>query len=1119
MTRRRVHHYTSRFVLAAALGLSLSVGARSALAQNALAPVENLACVCAFDPEGEAFGLDVTWTVAAAAVYEGFRIFVDGDEVGVVTGNQRAFRLDLPSAAVGPHLVTVLGFLGGEESPPANCQSECRLDEEIVPAVTDLQCDCAQDSTTGSFRLGAAWGVPEKAAYDFIRILLDGAELFRLGGEEQQFELEGGEELSGPHQLTILGSRGGVDGAPVSCSPECEVSLAAPVDPACSCDYDPENDAFLFKAGWTLPEGAVYDAVRVLVDGMEVAVVAGDAQEAEAVLPNDGTAEGPKAVTIIGLLDAEESPPAECETVCELPPLEPVTELSCGCGFDFEDQVFVIDVAWENPENSGFEAIDVLFDDVAPIVLASEDTQLEIRLAVDQAGTHEVSVLGRRGAEAGAPAVCVVTCEPASLPVATIEADAEKVLLPLEGFAEVLLDGRASIDAQQGTALRYYWDLPQGEGGGAEILQPKQSVTRVRFSAPGLFTVRLTVFCCGKFLAAASVTQTVEVVGAATPAIDHAPLVLAPVRAALMTVAGRPFERALTLLEGAPFPSFELLKAPRGLQFNARTQVISWLPGLSDASLSHPVSLRVSNEVSDVLVEFEIIVIDPGVSVGLYDFTPAGGPDVPPGDGPVLAEAPTVILDRGLLEPPLDLVLQLGDAPECSVQVVLPDPALQDPRPAGDRHGFPALRFDPTCAGVLPRAGAAVLPPEGDGGGAGVAPSSGGFYTSGSSATSFFEAVDNDFSVELWLSDAPLDQPGADPDVAAFVFAMGSTDATEDFNWLVSLGDNGAYTASVQTTDPTPVSLTTTADFSDSTAHQLVLVRAGNTHRFYVDGALAAESIGAEVDLDWDGGYSFLLGNDGLQTRPFAGDILLASAYPGALSSTLIDFLFDLGPIVPGAGDVPAPIADICPDPRELERGTVYADGSLSTAGVGVGGGAGGGAGVAEPTCSDLLRPFRWEVFPSEGRDDLNLEPMDGEEECSRRVLVGYDPAAGGAFDLEVRLTVTQVPVRGVVRTGTHTKTLQLPTPAFRRGVIDGDLTLDVSDPVRLLFFLFAGGPAPTCMDAADSNDDGEVDITDGFHLLNYLFLAAPPPAAPFLTCGLDPTQDDSLDCEVGVCP
>ena len=85
----------------------------------------------------------------------------------------------------------------------------------------------------------------------------------------------------------------------------------------------------------------------------------------------------------------------------------------------------------------------------------------------------------------------------------------------------------------------------------------------------------------------------------------------------------------------------------------------------------------------------------------------------------------------------------------------------------------------------------------------------------------------------------------------------------------------------------------------------------------------------------------------------------------------------------------------------------------------------------------------------------------------------------------------------------------------FRRGEVNGDGSLDVSDPVCLLSYLFVGeGPCsrPPCLDALDANDDGSIEISDPIVLLSFLFRGGPPPAPPFEECGDDPTLDGN-DC------
>ncbi|MBI4604698.1 MAG: hypothetical protein HY721_22275 [Planctomycetes bacterium] len=77
------------------------------------------------------------------------------------------------------------------------------------------------------------------------------------------------------------------------------------------------------------------------------------------------------------------------------------------------------------------------------------------------------------------------------------------------------------------------------------------------------------------------------------------------------------------------------------------------------------------------------------------------------------------------------------------------------------------------------------------------------------------------------------------------------------------------------------------------------------------------------------------------------------------------------------------------------------------------------------------------------------------------------------------------------------------------------DAVVDIGDPVHSLNFLFQGGPAPPCMDAADANDDGLVDIADPIFTLSFLFLGGSAPPAPGAACGFDLTVD-GLACGVG---
>jgi hypothetical protein len=87
------------------------------------------------------------------------------------------------------------------------------------------------------------------------------------------------------------------------------------------------------------------------------------------------------------------------------------------------------------------------------------------------------------------------------------------------------------------------------------------------------------------------------------------------------------------------------------------------------------------------------------------------------------------------------------------------------------------------------------------------------------------------------------------------------------------------------------------------------------------------------------------------------------------------------------------------------------------------------------------------------------------------------------------------------------------PEKTFLRGDANSDGKVDISDGIRILNYLFIGGVALGCMDAADSDDSGGLNLTDGISVFGFLFQGARPPPLPgHEACGPDPSAD-TLDC------
>lgn len=90
----------------------------------------------------------------------------------------------------------------------------------------------------------------------------------------------------------------------------------------------------------------------------------------------------------------------------------------------------------------------------------------------------------------------------------------------------------------------------------------------------------------------------------------------------------------------------------------------------------------------------------------------------------------------------------------------------------------------------------------------------------------------------------------------------------------------------------------------------------------------------------------------------------------------------------------------------------------------------------------------------------------------------------------------------------------------FRRGDSNVDGSIDISDAMTILSYLFLSATSPPCLLAGDVNGDGgSINIADGTYLLAYLFASGPPPAPPFPECSTVPDSIPSDCISFGVCP
>lgn len=170
-------------------------------------------------------------------------------------------------------------------------------------------------------------------------------------------------------------------------------------------------------------------------------------------------------------------------------------------------------------------------------------------------------------------------------------------------------------------------------------------------------------------------------------------------------------------------------------------------------------------------------------------------------------------------------------------------------------------------------------------------------------------------------------------------------------------------------------------------------------------------------------------------------------------------------------------------------------------------------AGTGWATCAVVLdaeEPFEGQTIPAGAGlhlASLVYDILPPGASVPRSVSVPFvdglgEPPVKIAFSVDGRDVVPE----------TRNGIIQLTSPPrFLRGDSDDDGELTISDPIYLLNFLFQGGSATPCDDAADSNDDGVLDISDAVAALSYLFLGGPMPP-PEGAPGIDPTLDE-LGC------
>ena len=151
------------------------------------------------------------------------------------------------------------------------------------------------------------------------------------------------------------------------------------------------------------------------------------------------------------------------------------------------------------------------------------------------------------------------------------------------------------------------------------------------------------------------------------------------------------------------------------------------------------------------------------------------------------------------------------------------------------------------------------------------------------------------------------------------------------------------------------------------------------------------------------------------------------------------------------------------------------------------------------------------EQFDTDGDGTLSDAERQAAREARRaELLEKYDADDDGTLSDAEREAAREARKAECAKAAGESAALTAPQ-TFVRGDANEDGTVDVSDPIAILAYLFIGTVTLNCLDAADANDDGHVDVSDPTAILSTVFLGLgvlPEPSTP----AADPTPDN-LSC------
>ena len=146
----------------------------------------------------------------------------------------------------------------------------------------------------------------------------------------------------------------------------------------------------------------------------------------------------------------------------------------------------------------------------------------------------------------------------------------------------------------------------------------------------------------------------------------------------------------------------------------------------------------------------------------------------------------------------------------------------------------------------------------------------------------------------------------------------------------------------------------------------------------------------------------------------------------------------------------------------------------------------------------------------SDNADWLRVSPPGGTSSNGARTThrVDFDTAGlvAGVYNAVITVSDTDAPNDPqTIAVTLEVLAVEPPGVVFRRGDVDANGSMQLTDGVFTLLYLFSGGGEPPCLEAADADDNGALQLTDAVFVLLFLFSGGDAPVAPGpFECGSD---------------